>query len=95
MIFNDYYKTGISTLFNGTKYKLKLYSYTIKGGYSYYHELFEKKKLCSIDTQLLIEEKSLIDLTDLIQIENLKSGAYLIEVIKLNYFLKFKINIIN
>lgn len=81
VIFNDYYKTGISTVLLPQKYELKLYSYVFKNKPSYYQTSTNKLsiKFCEIDPKLLIQEKRLLDLTDTIQINNLKSGTYLME----------------
>ncbi len=81
IIFNDYHMTKVSSFFKNTKYQYKLYKYSFFNEPSYY-DLFQNK-YHEITVKQLTNNRNIksVHVNDLIQLENLDIGMYLLEII--------------
>lgn len=79
IVFNDYQMTGMSSLLEKTIYRYKLYTFTYKDSIPLYKNVGIKEPF-EINTILQVNETKPINSTNVIEINNLKPGKYLIEV---------------
>lgn len=79
MVFNDYHQIAQSTLVE-TKYELKIYFLFHRKLPSNHGESTRNNDLYQIYSNLIIDKTELLDQNDLLEINNLKNGVYLIEV---------------
>lgn len=80
IVLNDVHKTAQSSLFERSAYTIKLYHVTYKRRANSFYSRFDLNGVIKVDSKLLVASTTLVHAGDMIEIDELKQGVYMIEV---------------
>jgi len=80
IVLNDVHKTAQSSLFERSAYTIKLYHVTYKRRANSFYSRFDLNGVIKVDSKLLVASTTLVHAGDMIEIDELKQGVYMIEM---------------